>query len=116
MKKLPFLLMALQDLEATEEDVKREDYRSIFPVPHQAIEREKERLRDEIRKMGGERVLERYERLKQQYGKAIVLTVGGICFHCFAVLPTSLEASHEGGLLECPNCGIFLYQTDEEEA
>lgn len=54
-------------------------------------------------------LLQRYERLNQKHGRAIVPVINGVCYGCFMRLPTAVATESGKKVLTCENCGRFLY-------
>jgi predicted nucleic acid-binding Zn-ribbon protein len=54
-------------------------------------------------------LLQRYERLNQRHGRAIVPVINGVCYGCFMRLPTSTATESSKRVLTCENCGRILY-------
>jgi hypothetical protein len=88
-------LLALQQLEFTEEEHKRENADEIA------------RLRQSI----SEEILMRYDRLLIRGKKALAAVRCGVCAECHMRLPTGLYAEllRAEELLTCANCGRYLY-------
>ena len=60
-------------------------------------------------------LLQRYERLRRRYPRAVVGTERGICMGCFTRRPTAV-AQREGALETCERCGRILVRVEANEA
>jgi predicted nucleic acid-binding Zn-ribbon protein len=78
---------------------------------------EARRLRTERAKVAAgvsAELLQRYERLRQRYPRAVVATQRGVCLGCFTVRPTAM-ASRAVGLEICERCGRILFRVEVTE-
>ena len=77
---------------------------------------EEERLRAERAKIAAglsPELLQRYEKLRRRYARAVVGTERGVCLGCFMLRPTAM-ASRAGGLETCERCGRILFRIEAE--
>ena len=69
-----------------------------------------EGARDRTREKCDAKLLGRYDRIRQKYGKVIAPVFDGVCYGCFQRLPTQLaQVDKNEEILTCPHCGRFLY-------
>jgi hypothetical protein len=79
---------------------------------------EAERLRAERARIAASlsaELLQRYERLRKRYPRAVVATERGVCLGCFTRRPTALASRREGGLETCERCGRILFRVEVNE-
>ena len=106
------LLVALQDLEDMIEQAENPEERSKleqmgFPLSglddlHSAQEKLEGQLQPAM--------LNRYRRLRQRMGKAVMPVVDGACTGCFTNVPHIFTSSvNAGKVITCETCGRMLY-------
>ena len=68
------------------------------------------RVRKEICGQVDRKLLGEYERIKKRYGSRVVVqVVQEFCGGCYVKLPSELATRGRTEVLNCPNCGRFLY-------
>ncbi len=113
------ILIKLQDLEHMLEELNSPEYLNILKESsglsdeeaQEKIEESIESLKKEIeglKKSLPKEIVRKYNRLIKRYGRAVVPVVNETCLNCFSHIPTSF-LTKSGELVECPNCGAFLY-------
>lgn len=112
-KELEFLL-ELQHIEYMIKDWKDKEKREQFEKmgfktkdnePLKLLLQEKEKI---VKKFPP-KLYNRYKLLMDHYHDwAVVPVVNGFCGGCFEKVPTQLSA-HPDKVMECPNCGRFIY-------
>ena len=62
-------------------------------------------------------LLERYRAIKQHCTPPMAKLVAGQCAGCFMALPsaTLLKLKEGDGIVECDNCGLIIYMTEENQ-
>ena len=73
---------------------------------------ELQHARENLAKRIRPQLLNRYERVAKNYGRAVVPVTGNLCLGCFSKLPTSYPSLQtKDSFLTCENCGRILYFT-----
>ncbi len=108
-------LIQLSDLDTQLEELKNErikEKEEAIGFRVQAKENEIKKLRESIRKKIEPTLLIKYERIQKKYKlRAVAQVNDGVCYGCFATLPTSYisESDKNNKIITCPNCGRILY-------
>jgi predicted nucleic acid-binding Zn-ribbon protein len=106
------LLVALQDLdimirEAEDAETSGELKDMGFPMDGLS---ELRMARDQLASRVKPQLLNRYQRVSQNFDRAVVPVTGDMCLGCFAKIPTSFRSLYEkANILTCENCGRILY-------
>jgi predicted nucleic acid-binding Zn-ribbon protein len=108
------LLVALQDLDLMikeVEDAETSGELKDMGFPLDGVS-ELRLARDQLASRVKPQLLNRYERVSKNFGRAVVPVTGEMCLGCFARIPTSFRSLHEkANILTCENCGRILYFT-----
>jgi len=69
------------------------------------------KAREEIRAKVDRDLIERYDKLFNKYGRAMVPINGRVCYGCFMQLPVNFisQPAKNNAVLNCPKCGRYLY-------
>jgi predicted nucleic acid-binding Zn-ribbon protein len=112
MKRQVTDLMTVQELDA-----QLEKLGALSRPEHELAAAEALPLRAERARLAkglGAQLLERYDRLRQRYPRAVVETRRGVCLGCHTKRPTSM-ASRAAGFDTCERCGRILIQAERIE-
>lgn len=106
-------LIALNDIDAMLKDAESDEYRRLgFETREECVEKLK-KMREDIASSIPRKVLKKYERLKNKYGRGIAPVVNDVCTNCFMQFPTETASRTDKNekVEYCPNCGIIIYWT-----
>ena len=69
------------------------------------------KARQDIREKVDKDLMDRYDKLSERYGRAMVPINGRVCYGCFMQLPVNFVSQPEknDAVLNCPKCGRYLY-------
>ena len=106
------LLVALQDLEdmiSEAEDPERRATLEEMGFPVEGID-ELHAAQKRIEEQVQPGMLNKYRRLRQRTGKAVMPVLGGACTGCFTNVPHVFTSSvNKGKVIACETCGRILY-------
>ena len=106
------LLVALQDLDhmiKEAEDAKTSAKFQEMGFPLDGLS-ELKKAREVLAHNVKPQLLNRYQRVSQNYERTVVPVVGELCTGCFAKVPTSFRYE-KNAVMTCENCGRILYFT-----
>lgn len=106
------LLVALQDIDhmiKEAEDAKTSAKFEAMGFPLDGMV-ELKRARDELAEHVKPQLLNRYQRVSQNYERTVVPVVKELCTGCFAKVPSSFRYE-KNAVMTCENCGRILYFT-----
>ena len=106
-------LVMLQDLDYMIVEVQNKDVKKVQKKMGLKIKGD-EKLHDAKKILEKEippRVLSRYHKLMERFGRAIAPVVDGKCMGCYMTLPKRLSIRELGNkeLRQCERCGRYLY-------
>lgn len=112
-------LLEIQDLksqrrELQELSAEREVEQEVFGMRIDEALVELDRKVAEMEASLEPRVRARYGRLSGTRTRVVAPVIRGTCYGCFVAIPTAVasDADRNSELLNCDNCGRFLYMTD----
>lgn len=113
IKKQLNLLRALEENDLLLKDLTSPDYKKIgFKTPKltldviQAIETKREEIAEKIEP----NLLTAYKKIMKRYGgRVVVQVINEFCGGCFMKLPSEYVYRCRTEIVNCPNCGRFLY-------
>jgi hypothetical protein len=113
IKKQLNLLRTLEELDLILKDMASPDYKKIgFKITRPTLDFVKtaEKERSDIAKQIQPQLLASYERIMKRYGgRVVVQVIDGFCGGCYIKLPSEYVSRCSIGIINCPNCGRFLY-------
>ncbi|MCX7784928.1 MAG: C4-type zinc ribbon domain-containing protein [candidate division WOR-3 bacterium] len=113
MKKQLNLLRALEELDLQLKDIASPDYKKIgFKTPKPTLDfiQTAEKKREEIAQKIDPNLLATYKRIIKRYGgRVVVQVINEFCGGCFMKLPSEYVYRCRTEIVNCPNCGRFLY-------
>jgi hypothetical protein len=108
------LLVAIQDLDLMireAEDAETSGEMKDMGFPMDGVSKLR-MARDQLASRIKPQLLNRYQRVSQNFERPVVPVTGELCLGCFARIPTSFRSLHEkSNILTCENCGRILYFT-----
>lgn len=113
------ILLQLQDLKAQHQElaeiederrVEEEEFKIDIDDALGQLTEKIDELEDELEPA----IRGRYRRIDKERGRAVVPVINGTCYGCFVSIPTArtTEMMRHELILNCDNCGRFLYMTD----
>ncbi len=104
------LLVALQDTEGMIQEVENEGEKlEGMGFTHGGLD-DLKKAHNEIAAKVDPRLANRYRRLKEKFGHAVVPVVSNLCTGCFASIPSSfVSKTNEDRVQQCESCGRILY-------
>lgn len=106
-------LRQLEEFDHLMHDVESDDYQAVGfegMKPSEEFIRRVERHREKLLRKVDKHVLHQYERIRKRYGtKVVVQVMDDFCTGCYIKLPSELAVRCRNELINCPNCGRFLY-------
>ena len=104
-------LRDLEELETSLRDVQHPGYpKSEFKVQLVDYLKSAEKKRKELCLEIDGKLLGEYERIRKRYGgRVVVQVINEFCGGCYVKLPSELATRGKTEVLNCPNCGRFLY-------
>ena len=106
------LLVALQDLDhmiKEAEDGSHSAKMQEMGFPQGGLA-ELKKAREELTEHVKPQLLNRYQRVSQNYERTVVPVVNELCTGCFAKVPTSFRYE-KNAVMTCESCGRILYFT-----
>lgn len=106
-------LRSLEEFDHILRDIESEDYQAVgfkgLKVSSEFI-KTAERERTKLTKKLDPQLLAQYERIMKRYGgRVVVQVIREFCGGCYVKLPSELAVRCRTELVNCPNCGRFLY-------
>jgi len=113
MKSKIDTLRSLEEFDTILRDIESEDYQAVgFKGVKASSEfiKTAERERAKLTKKVDPNLLAQYERIMKRYGgRVVVQVIREFCGGCYVKLPSELAVRCRTELVNCPNCGRFLY-------
>jgi predicted nucleic acid-binding Zn-ribbon protein len=105
------LLRVLEELDMNMRDVENPNYQKLdFKLQTVDFLKSAEKKRKDLCKRIDAKLLGEYERIRKRYGgRVVVQVVNEFCGGCYSKLPSELATRGRTEVLNCPNCGRFLY-------
>ncbi|MCK5010178.1 MAG: hypothetical protein KAS98_06815 [Deltaproteobacteria bacterium] len=106
-------LVMIQDLDCMIDEIKNKDVKKV--QKKMGLEIKGDEKLEEAKKVLEQgippKVLSRYHKLMERYGRAVAPVVGNSCMCCFVTVPKRLTVREFANreLRNCERCGRFLY-------
>lgn len=106
-------LVMLQDLDCLIVEVKNKDVKKVQKKMGLKIKGDEKlhNAKKALEKTIPPKVLSRYHKLMERFGRAVAPVVDNKCMGCYVTLPKRLSIKELGNreLRDCERCGMFLY-------